>query len=176
MKKNILVSLITLVLCSIVFLCIYTLQQNKKIAWVNITKVYNEFTLKKELETKAISIGNRRKAIIDSAEFDLKSLSREIKSENGKDKTKISLFEVRKQAYFETKKQLEEDNAAMQQQYNEQILIQLNQYIKDYGKSGNYEYILSGDGSGSLMYAVENNDVTADVIQFVNEKYKGKLQ
>ncbi|HSH68252.1 MAG TPA: OmpH family outer membrane protein [Bacteroidia bacterium] len=174
MKKNAYLIIITILLCSIVFFLINRTNQNGKLAWININKTYNEFVFKKELETKLATTQQVRKKIIDSLEFELKVLSREIKAEEGKDKNKISVFETKREHYIGKKNELDEDNAVLEKQYNDQIINQLNQYLKDYGKEQGFRYIFGTDGSGSLMYAVEGDEITEDAIKYINEKYKGK--
>lgn len=176
MKKTILISVISSVICCTVFFFVFQSKQKNTIGWVNIGKVFNEFTFKKELEIKLKQTEQTRKAIIDSAEFELRVLTREIKAENGKDKEKITQYEVKRENYLNRKQEFENDNAAMGKQYNEQILTQINQYLKDYGKENSLDYILGADGGGGLMYAVEQKDITEAVIKYINERYKGKIE
>lgn len=175
MKKNIGIGLLIVVLIGIIaYLSLKPASGN--IVWVNVQKVYDEFDYKKELEAKLLKTQEARKAIIDSSEFELKVLSREIKMANGKDKNKISLFETKRARYYETKEAFENDNANMQKQYNEQILTQINQYMKDFGLKKKYKYILGAKGDGDLMYAEDGEDITVEAILFINEKYKGKIE
>lgn len=176
MKKNIIIGSVFVLLFSVVFFFIGKSRSQDKIAWVNINKVYNEFTLKKELESKLTQTQNARKKVLDSLEFELKVLSREIKTEEGKDKNKIRLFELKRENYLNKKSEVEIDNDVLQKKYNEQILNQLNQYLKDYGKQENFRYILGTDGSGSIMYATESDEITEGAIKYINEKYKGKTE
>lgn len=176
MKKSIIVCILSVLISSVVFFFLGKTNPGDKVGWINISKVYNEFVFKKELEGKLTKTQQARKAIIDSLEFDLKILSREIKTEEGKDKSKIELFQLKRESYLNKKSELENDNEVLQKQYNEQILNQLNQYLKDYGKQKHLRYILGTDGSGTLMYAIEEDEITEDVIKYVNEKYKGKTE
>jgi outer membrane protein len=176
MKKNILLVFITIVVCVATFLFIGKYNQGGKIAWININKVYNEFVYKKELETKLTHTEQARKVLIDSLELELKVLSRAIQAEGGKDKNKISVFEIKREKYLEKKNESEQDNAVLQKQYNEQVLNQLNQYLKDYGKKENLGYILGSDGSGALMFAKEQDEITEAVIVYINERYKGNTE
>jgi outer membrane protein len=177
MKKSILPILISLLLCGgMFFFCIYQSQQRGKLAWVNINEVYAEFIFKKELEKKILQTQQARKQVTDSLEFELKVLSREIRAEKGGNKNRIQLFEAKREAYLQKKEAQEEDNAMLEKQYNEQILTQLNQYLKDYGKEKNLRYLFGTTGNGNLMYAEESEEVTKDVILYINEKYKGKTK
>jgi outer membrane protein len=176
MKKNILLVFITIVVCVAAFLFIGKSNQGGKIAWININKVFNEFAYKKELEAKLTHTEEARKALIDSLEFELKMLSRAIQAEGGKDKSKISVFELKRENYLNKKKESEEDNAVLQKTYNDQILNQLNQYLKDYGKKENLRYILGSEGSGALMFATDQDEITDTVIVYINERYKGNIE
>jgi outer membrane protein len=147
--------------------------KNEKTAYVNISKVYQEFELKKELEAKMLKVKNVRTAQIDSLELNLKVLSRQINAEKGKDKTRIALFNVQREAYQAKKQQFEEDNQAMIKEYDQQIYKQMTQYVLDFGKDRGYKYIFGADGSGNLMYADESNDITIEVSAFINKRYKG---
>jgi outer membrane protein len=72
------------------------------------------------------------------------------------------------------KQQFDDDNQDMSKQYTEEIMKQLNEYVRDYGKANGYTYILGAQGSGSIMSADDKNDITTTVLEYVNEKYKGK--
>lgn len=176
MKKNIILVLIAVLIGSSISFFMNSAMHSDKLGWVNIQKIYEGFVFKKELETKLMQTKQARKTITDSLEFGLKILSREIQSEGGKDKNKIHLFENKREYYINKKQELEEDNAMLEKQYNEQILNQLNQYLKNYGKENNLRYIFGADGTGSLMYALEADDITEDAIRYVNEQYKGKTE
>lgn len=147
-----------------------------EIVWVSIQEVYDGFDYKKELEAKVLQTQQARKSIIDSAEFELKVLTREIKNENGKNKQKISLYEIKREDYYQKKEAFESDNANMQQKYNEKILTQINQYLKEFGIENNYKYVLGATGAGTLMYAKDEENVTKEAIIYINEKYKGKTE
>ena len=72
-----------------------------------------------------------------------------------------------------TKQKFDEDNQRTYDDYEKQIWKQVNQYMKDFGVENNYTYILGAEGSWQLMYAKENNNITKEVVEFINKKYKG---
>jgi outer membrane protein len=140
-------------------------------AYIEVAKVYDAFKMKKELEGKFTTVELFRKSVLDSLELNLQLLSVEF------DKTKCeetkTTFLQKKQEYLGIKKQYEEDNAAASQQYTEQIFTQLNQYITEYGKEHGYKYIFGAEGSGSLMYANDSENITEEITTYVNDQYKG---
>lgn len=145
-----------------------------KMAYVRLGYLYDNFDCKKDLEVKLSSVVNSRNAIIDSMEIHLKALANEIEDKGKKDQSELKQFEEEKQLFLNKKKQFEEDDQNMTDRYKEQINKQLSQYVKDYGTANGYAYIFGAEGGGSIMSADEKFDITTTVLQYVNERYKGK--
>ncbi|MFI5140710.1 MAG: OmpH family outer membrane protein [Bacteroidia bacterium] len=147
--------------------------QSTKTAFVNIQEVFSKFELKKDYEKKLNFSKTSRQKIVDSLEMELKILGRKIEGENAKNKEDLNVFSVKRQTYMEKRKLLEEDDLKQTKQYDNEIILQMNQYIKDYGKENNYTYIFGSDGNGSLMYAKDSKDVTKEVVEYINAHYSG---
>ncbi len=173
MIKTIGISLLMVLLISGGGIWFYHKQCGTRMAWVNFNKVYDEFLYKKELEQKFNQAQQARKKMVDSLELDLKMLYGQIKDKGGNTE-KEELFELKRRQFLEQKNRLDEDGANNQRSFQEQILNQLNQYVKDFGEENEYTVILGADGSGSVMYAKQGIEITTDVINFINKKYKGK--
>ncbi len=148
-------------------------KQQNTIVWVNLSKVYNEFDLKKELEGKFKIVQTERKKILDSLELNLKVLGNQVELTKGKDEVKLYEFQMKREEYLTKKEQFEQDNAQLQGDYNQQVLTQINQYVKEYALSNNYSYVLGADGTGTLMFANDGKEVTGDILVYINNKYKG---
>ena len=143
-----------------------------KLGYVEIETVYNEFPLKKELESKLANVQQARKNILDSLKIQLNAISQSIKSE--KEVEKLQFFQIKKQEYLLKQQNFEEDNQAAMQSYSEQVWKQINQYVKDYGKENNYIYIFGTDGTGAIMFASDTEDITTEMSTYVNERHKGE--
>ncbi len=174
-KKNIFLFLtncfVIIAVLLIIWLCI-----KPKTGYVEVTKLYSEFELKKELETKLLKVTNSRKSILDSLELQLQLLSKQVQSQNGKDKETLDKFQLNKGYYLKKKQEFEEDNQALIKQYDQQIFKQLNQYVQDYGKKNDYKYIYGTDGNGNIMYADDTENITSPVSVFINKRYKGIVE
>ncbi|MCW3084173.1 MAG: hypothetical protein JWP12_1539 [Bacteroidetes bacterium] len=173
-KKNKIALLLTLLLIAAVTWIIVKETQKPKNGYVLISEVYNGFEMKKEMEKKFLLVKNSREKILDSLELELKILGARIQKENEKNPATIAEFTTRRDEYVERKKTYEEDNNALSQKYDKEILAQLNQYVKNYGEENKYAYIFGSDGNGSLMYANEGDNITKEVIIYINNKYKGE--
>jgi len=140
--------------------------------YVKVGELYDGFEMKKELENTFMQVEKGRQLELDSLELELKMLNKKISSE-GEKKELVEIFDEKRERYLMKKKQFQEDDKLMQDQYAEKIRKQLNQYVMDYGKETNCDYILGAEGSGALMFAKDEDDMTKQVLQYVNNKYKG---
>ena len=173
--KNLAGYLIVLII-SVSFTLIYKSNNESKTAYIDLQKTFKEFELKKELEAQLIKVKNQRQGILDSLEFELKVLSKELQSQKNADKNKIAIFQTKREEFIAKKESFIEENENLSAQYDSQIFRQMNQYVKDFGVENGYSYIFGSDGAGALMYAKESEEVTKEVIEFINERYKGNVK
>jgi outer membrane protein len=145
-----------------------------KMAFVKFNEVYEGFELTKQLSKKLDDSENYTKNILDSIEFTLKAMQVRIMNSKNSDRLLVDEFEVNKENYYLKKDQLTEANIQMANQFNEQIRNQLNQYISDYSKKEGYTYVFGVDGQGSIMYGDESENITKEVIEYINTKFQGK--
>jgi len=176
-KKNIYVLFIAGIIVSLfinlAIVYFFTVKADKKIAYVKLVEVYDGFELKKQLSAKMSQAETARKNILDSLEFRLRSLEIQLKNTKS-DKASQQVFEAEKENYLYKKQQFAEDDEEMASKYNEQIWSQINQYVTEYGKEKQFEYILGAEGNGSIMYGNEADDITKEIIAYINNKYHGK--
>lgn len=146
---------------------IYEVKGKQKTAFVQLNKVYNEFRMTKELESQFTAVENKRKQLLDSLKLQLNVLAA------GKKPEQLQLVQEKQEVYYNYKTQFEQDNAEMTRTYTQQIMKQLSQYVREYGQQQGYAYIYGADGTGVVMHADEQLDVTDEVVQFINKRYKG---
>jgi len=144
----------------------------EKTGYVEIPKIFQEFTYKKELEANIKKVEQSRKNILDSMEMELKVLSKALQSDS-KDVQKAALFQVKREEFFKTRDRFRDECDKAITTCDEMIFKQINQYVKDFGAKHQYKYIYGAGGSGNLMYADTTNNITNEMIQFINDKYKG---
>lgn len=138
-----------------------------------VQELYNNFELKKELEKKFKSTSISRQQVLDSLQLNLQVLARRVEETQGKNDTLVMLFQRKRGEFAQMQQTLSEDNDALGQQYDNEILSQLNQYVKDFGEENGYTYIFGNDGNGSLMYAKDAENITDKVTKYINERYQG---
>ncbi|MGQ0829857.1 MAG: OmpH family outer membrane protein [Bacteroidota bacterium] len=171
--KNKTTVIITGLLFCVIGWNIYQDVTSPKSGYILITEVYSGFEMKKEMEKKYLQAANARDKLLDCLALEVKVLGGKIERDQQKNEETIKQFENKRQEFFQRKQTYEEDNNALSKQYDQEILTQLNQYVKDFGEQQGYTYIHGNDGNGSLMYAQEARNITKEVIEFINNKYKG---
>jgi outer membrane protein len=56
----------------------------------------------------------------------------------------------------------------------EEVMSQVNAYLKKYGKDHGYKIIMAATQYGNIAYADENLDITKPVLEGLNGEYKGQ--
>lgn len=153
---------------------LFLILSKEKTGFIDATKVFAEFPMKKELETELKSTEKTRTMILDSLKLNLKLQYDALQGEKNPNKESIAKYRETEQQYFLKERQFGEENQNMSEQYTAQVWQQLNQYIQEYGEQNGYDYIYGVTGDGNLMYAKKGNDVTTEVLEFVNSRYNGK--
>lgn len=148
--------------------------KTEKIVFANIETVYNEFTMKKELELKFDNVTALRQQILDSLKLELNILSQKISSKT--DVENVKNFQLKRQEYALKEQSFAESTQQTNDQYKDQIWKQLSQYIMQYGKKNNCKYILGFENKTSILYGDEAQDVTKELELYVNEMYKGGVK
>lgn len=144
-------------------------------AYVNTEMVYNNFELKKKMETQLKSIEQIRSSMLDSMklQLDLMYSHMQLKQETN-DSMMANNFSNLRDTYFKRQEEFKQANEALAQQYTSQIWSQLNQYLQDYGHKKGYQYIFGANGDGALLFADDAVNITDDVKGYVNDRYKGQ--
>ncbi len=170
MKKIIYVAIAMLVLAS----C----EKPNKIGFVDNGKVINDFQEKIDLEAKF-----QKKQEAFTKKFD--SIDQAFQLEVQKFQIgakKMSQAKVQ-QAYQELgqKKQMQDQQKQIEAQQFQQafqveldsVIVKIKDFVKDYGKTNGYTYILgTTDATSSVMYGAEANDLSKTILDALNAEYK----
>lgn len=146
----------------------------EKTAYVDIDRVFTEFQLSKELTSKLEAYKNTTSIVMDSLTVQLKILSVRIQNSEKEVPGDIEMFRVKREEALYRQQQFEQNYEEQFEQYSTQSMKQLNQYITEFGEKNGYTYIFGAEGSGTLMYAQKQNDITDEVVSYVNNRYEGK--
>lgn len=167
-KRDLLLLVIATGVNAILCFAINSYQQPKvRIAYVKADVLFNDFEMTKELKVNYENTVNARRHVLDSLIMLVK-----VSSKDGNAK----LAEAAEKDYFIKKDRFDEQNQELTQQYDDQVWMRINQYVKEYGEKNKIGYLLGANGNGSLMYSAEENDVTKAVLEYMNKSYKGNTK
>jgi outer membrane protein len=148
-------------------------ESSDKTAYIDVEKVYGDFILTKELSAKLELVSNKRQSILDSMSVHINQLQKLIR-EGQKDERIYRSYEQLAKEFQYKQQEFQRDNEALTQEYDQQVMKQLNLYVRQYGEEKGYTFIYGANGNGSLMFAKGNKDISDGVLEFINERYEGK--
>ncbi|MGK4569033.1 OmpH family outer membrane protein [Flavobacterium sp. 3HN19-14] len=153
--------LFTAVLAVIVLMVNYTKSSHEEIFTVDNTRVFNEFRM--TIDTKR----NGEKMLKDY-DSNIGMLTMQY---NAAKEERI------KQQIFEQLSQQKDDYQRFSMTYTNEATVKIwqriNEYIKEYAKIKNARMILGSSGNGAVFYSEGQQDITQDVLNFINQKYEG---
>ncbi|MBR9913560.1 MAG: OmpH family outer membrane protein [Algicola sp.] len=152
-------------------------QEQQKIAFVDNSKVVNEFQKKVDFEKKF-------QTKVDKFNKKADSLDKAIQMEAQLFQTKAAkMSQKNAEAEYQTlvqKKQMQDyqlksEEQSLQAEGQKQIdtlIKEVKAFVKDYGKKNGYTYILGANDAGSVMYGAESSDITDLIIEALNAESK----
>ncbi len=142
----------------------------EKFACVNLEKVFNEYQKTKDEEEKLTAEGKQKQAEIDARlkEIDKLKEGMDLLSDKEKEKKKKEL-DKKMEELRQFDRQARADLMKKRDTIIREILDEIDQGIKEYAKSKGYTIIFN---SRALLYKQDKLDITDEVINYLNEKYK----
>ncbi|WP_159022130.1 OmpH family outer membrane protein [Formosa sp. L2A11] len=152
-------------------------QTTKKIAFVDNSKLINEYQEKIDVEAKY-------KTMIEASNKNTDSLAKAFQAEYQEFQTQAAKMPQDKaQARYQQlgqKQQMlqqqiqqgEQQITAQSQKEIDSLISKVRKFVKDYGKTNAYDYILGSNDAGSVMYGKDTDDLTETLIKELNASYK----
>jgi outer membrane protein len=147
--------LLVINLLLVVGIAAYVAVTREKKAYILNQQVFNEFKGKQELEKQLSALQKTHKTWLDSVS------SRILNGDN-----------VQLKVYQENAANFQLEENELSEKYTADIWQKINQYIATFGKEKGYDFIFGASGNGSLMYASDANNITEEVIIYVNSRYE----
>jgi outer membrane protein len=167
MTQKILIALLTVALAIVAVSLFMQSNTRDKLGYVKLNEVYEKFAMRAEMHNKYKSVEILRKNLLDSLEFKAKA----VQASGDQEKYEFALND-----YLGKRKEMEESNEVLSRQYEEQIWNQINSYCKEYGQREGYDFIFGAEGSGNIMFAGEQKELTSELIEFINKRYHGQKE
>lgn len=175
-RLPIIISILALLLAVTSF---YFSKSSSQLVYVDVNKLIEGYKRTKVEKTVFDKKATVMKGNIDSLmagwQKELKNYEKERVSLTPKElKLKQELLQNKQQqinGYQEAiqKKIQEEDKKVTQTVIND-----INDYVKEYGKTHGYKIIFGASGGGNIMYAEDSADLTQDVLKGLNDEFTSK--
>ena len=159
---------------------LFSCQQNKT-AYVNNTEIMEGFEKLKQTEEDFTKEETAMKARIDSlvAASGYQELVQEYQSKQGQ-MPKAKEEELYNQI-MQIQQRLGQQQQMTTQQFQQRKTAEMDSlvktvkaFVKEYGKTNGYTYIYGANESGNILYGKEEMDITDEVIEALNDKYKAE--
>lgn len=170
--KNIVSALLLLILVA-------SCEKQQKIAFIDNAEVINKYQMKIDIEDKYKLKDDDFKKRMDSVgkDFQIEAQAFQLESKN--------LSQAKMQERYQElgqKRQVLEQRFQMEQQsmteaFNtemDSVVSKVKSFVSNYGKTNGYTFILGKNEAGSVMYGMESENITDNIITAINEDYKSK--
>lgn len=155
--------------------------QQEKNAFIDNPTLINDYQEKKDFdvkfEKKIAAYNKKRDSIaklfqIEANDFQTKA------SKMSQQKAQERYNELlQKQQFMQQQLGAEEQQIQREGQIEMDSLVKkVKRFVQDYGKNNGYTYILGANEAGSVLFGEEKKDITKDVLNALNESYKGKQE
>ncbi|UOQ75196.1 OmpH family outer membrane protein [Hymenobacter cellulosilyticus] len=78
---------------------------------------------------------------------------------------------AKEQQLLQYREAIQQKAQAEEARVSQEILTEINAYIKQYGKEKGYDFILGATDNGNIVYAAEGKDITEEVLAGLNKQY-----
>lgn len=151
---------VNLVICSLLTFYVVRGGSDLKVRYVNTVRVFNDFSLTKELQAKV-------QTTISSQQATLDSLAIVIRGSKEDEKRKKSLEEL----YDRFQRSFDISNQRVSDEYDEQVWNRIKKYSADYSNAENIKLIIGSENISTVIYGDSSLDATADLIKYMNDTY-----
>ena len=163
----------------IIVLSVASCQESQKIGFVDNSVLINDYQEKKDIEAnlkgKIEVYEKKRDSLSQAFQLDVKAAEVKARSMSQANLQKLQQEFQQKEQIISQQLQFEQQQIAQESQSkNDSLIKKVRDFVKDYGKTNGYSFILGSNEAGSVMYGTEEVDLTQTILDALNEAYKKK--
>lgn len=145
-----------------VFFLFYFCKSGKEIVYVDSAKLFDGFSMTKEMKRVGEKEFNSRKSILDNLYSNLQSPA-------------ISASQKKElmQQFIKGKEELEQFNQTFASEQTTKIWSRIKSYTSEFSQDKNYQLVVASDNKQTVLFADEKIDVTDELLTYLNKKYEG---
>lgn len=180
-KYYILFILIILIIIALISSIVYIMERNAdaSLVYVDVSKLIEGYhktkTVKESFGKKSLELKTELDSLLSDWQEEIKLYEKERVTMSQKElalkKELLSNKQVQLNSYRESvEKKIADDDKKV----TLTIVNDINDYLKEYGRSHGFKIIFGANGAGTIMYADESADLTEDVLKGLNRQYDKK--
>ncbi len=157
----------------------FQLQSSSELVYVDVNKLLDGYSRTKivraEFEDKAKTLNANVDSLMTDWQNELKTYEKERSKMSKKE------LELKQELLGNKQQQINNYQQAIQKQIQEEdkkstqtVINDINDYVKEYGKTNNHKIIFGASGSGNIMYADDATDLTQDILEGLNADFDGE--
>ena len=157
----------------------FYLKNNSELVYVDVNKLLDGYQrtaiVKKDFEKKEKASKANIDSLLGNWQNELKIYEKERASMSEKElELKQQLLANKQQQINNYQKAIQNQLSQEDQKITQTVVNDINDYIKEYGETHNYNIIFGASGGGNIMYAKKGSDLTAEILKGLNEEFEGK--
>jgi outer membrane protein len=173
------VALFAILFPSNAYLLFQHFSNSQEIVYVDSSKLLNGYQgmldARKAYQQKALVWQANIDTLVNEIQNDLKKFEKEMPRMTVKERDLTrQLLQNKQQQLADYQKATQENAANEDGKMTKQVIDEVNQYIKGYGKKKGLKIILAATDYGNIAYAEEGIDITDEILEGLNKKYKGQ--
>lgn len=160
----------------LVFAVLLTSCSQEKTAYVDTTKLIQEYKEMKDIEAEFTSQSDSVKRELDSIargfQQEVQAYQQEMNSMSQAQRQEKEQELMQKQQRIQQQQQIqgnrlrEESDAVI-----DSVVNKVKDFVADYGEENGYTYIFGSNESANIMYAKDGKDLTQEILDNLNETY-----
>ena len=164
-----------LAICFLILISLTGCQQ-QKIGFVDNVVLVNDYQervdIDSKLQLKIKAFKTRTDSLRSAFELEIKEAELRARKMSQSSIQKLSQELQQKEQVLQKSVQIEQQSIAQESQtLNDSIINKVIEFVKDYGKSNNFNYILGSNEAGSVLYGEDTSDLTQEILKALNAAY-----
>ncbi|MCH2196982.1 OmpH family outer membrane protein [Kordia sp.] len=170
---------LSIVAIVIALFSIFRPKSSNELVYVDVNKLVEGYKrteiVRNELQEKTVVLKSNIDSLNSGFQKELKRYEKDRVSMSKKEQ------ELQQELLSNKQQQINNYRQTVQKQFQQEdqkatqtVINDINDYVREYGKTHGYRIIFGAGGNGNIMYAADGTDLTEKVLEGLNSEFKGK--
>ena len=158
-------------------LAYFQFANEQKLVYIDSNKLLAEYQGMKDAQAEFQKKSLTWQANIDTLMVEVQRSIMDYEKESPKMTTKEKelsreLIKTKQKQLADYQRAIQEQSAQKDQEMTQQVLVKVNTFLSEYGRSKDYNIIFGATSAGNIIYAEEAMDITDEVLELLNSQYQ----